>query len=338
MRHKVTVNGFGLREVNQIVFGTVPGTIQDPSDKAVDGFTIKVLPPPGAAPGNGLGWVDVTASLEVNDSSHPILQSTIHDWDRFAFYKAGIPVMRPALDRWECNPAMLFAVIWDEAGDPVTDSAIASKIRFRTNRGSFDQHTQVEFTPTTLGGNEALAILFEGGPGSLIYEPSVGLDGQDQFRSSRQVNFSDVQCAIMRTERNIQSDVVSAMNLRDQLKIQFNPPIPRDKFSAVARPLQATITTAAAVSKSSKFSHQVSVTVRDANGNPVAGLPVAVIPVTGKVARTSPVITNKKGEVHIGLAVSKEGRARVTAVVDEVPSVLVAAIEPAMVRKRKAGH
>jgi hypothetical protein len=95
---------------------------------------------------------------------HPIYQNKITRGDLFAYYKGGIPIMRPALDAWECNPALLAAVIWDDAGSPVTDSAIAARIRFQTNRGSFDQHTQSsEFTPATLAGNEAFALLFEGG-------------------------------------------------------------------------------------------------------------------------------------------------------------------------------
>jgi len=187
------------------------------------------------------------------------------------------------------------------------------------------------FTPATLSGNEAFASLFEGGTGSLVYQPSVGLEGQDQFRSSRQVNFNGVLCDIMRSHSRIVSSIVSSMNLRDQLKIQFSPPIPRDKFSNVMQPLQTTITMVPNVAKGAKFSHQVQVTVRDAKGSPVAGLPVAFIPSTGTIAGATAIVTDKKGTAQMGLQVTKEGRARVVAVVDETPLALTARIEPAKI-------
>jgi hypothetical protein len=167
--------------------------------------------------------------------------------------------------------------------------------------------------------------------GSLLYQPSVGLEGQDQFRSSRQVNFNGVVCDIMRSRGHIASSIVSPMNLRDQLKIQFSPPIPRDNFSKVMQPLQTTITTVPNVGKGAKFSHQVQVTVRDAQGTPVAGLPVAFIPSSGTIAGATAIVTDNKGMAQMGLQVTKEGRARVVAVVDETPLALTARIGPARI-------
>jgi hypothetical protein len=320
----VVLTGIGLGEVNMVWFGAQGADTISVSQEG----THLLVKAPDTGGGNEIGWVDVVASV-LNGDGTRVADSEAGPNTLFAFYKPGIPIMRPALDNgFEVSPAQLTAVVWDDHGLPFADSALATQIRFRTDRGSFEPNaTAREFTPQTLEGlegNEVFAQLFENSTGFGRYTVSVGLVDQDAFRSSRSVLFNLGLHELTRKLGKLRGRI-SINGIRDLLKEWVIPPIPKDRFTALARPLQveiASVRKARRPATKMSMTHEVSVQVKDAAGNPVVGLPVAFLGSGAILSKKVPVLTGKLGLAKTSLRLPAGGSARVHAVIDEHPQSL----------------
>ncbi len=317
-RSPVTIHGIGLKEVTEFSFGNEQGLN---IIRSGDGRTVTVIPPINGLSAGNTGWVDVVAKVVPQPGIN--LESKLTYYDLFCYYKAGVPVMMPALDGYECNPAILIAKLWDEAGHPIVDQVLASRIRFQTNRGSFSgTGVQREFTPASISEFGIVASLYEEERIPFVpYLPKVILTDQENYESGRQVNFNDEVCQILQQRKRIQK-LADRMSIRDLLKEWISPPIPRDKFVNIKHPLKADITIAFV-----KSERKVQVRVTDANEKPVAGIPVAFVAVLGSVKKNKPLLTDKNGMASSTVSVSKAGTAKVLAVVDEYSYPLTAVID-----------
>jgi hypothetical protein len=336
----VTVRGFGLSEVTSVSFGGVRSTIQA---RSPDGTWIKVTSPSSPG-GDHPQWVGVVATTMTQDGRS--LQSATHPGTLFAYYRAGVPIMRPGPDI-ECSPARLIAVIWDAQGRPITDDSLASNIRFRTDRGSFSAtSSQTEFTPLRLKGNQAEAQIFDTTPtvsiggvkflGPSQAVPSVRLLGRDEDSSSRLITFTRGEdCVIKLDSGSAQVKLfgtgsgfsglnddrpISLTILRDLLGWIMPPiPNPTGPFSDVVRPFQLTFETAPAGGwwPFRRFRQEIRVQVTDAEGRPVAGLPIAFLASAGTLKSHAPILTDKDGKARIRMRLGPDGGARVLALVGE---------------------
>ena len=331
-RRVITIAGVGLKDVSAVDFGGRHADILN-WDSGGTWLTASA-PPNGGLGGNEIGWVKVVARVNTDDPSAPAIESPVGPLTLFAYYEPRVPVMRPALPGFECNPAALIADLWEENGAPMRGDALAEIVRFRTDRGSFSatDPAQREFTPGGLRGNQVLAFLYESDSGSNVYLPSVGLDAADELvRSERQVVFSDVLCHLQGRMGSLKKRV-SIGNIRQLLKRWVVPPIPKDRFADLARPLRAEIEMVSArraKANSKASTHEMQVRVVDAHGKPVAGLPVAFLSSSGMLTRKLPTLTNKQGLVKSGFRLSGVNHATIHAIVDEHPRILTIEVKAA---------